>query len=55
MQSKLHELFIQYTLNPFTKLRDPIVSERFDKSVADAVEIYNESAKQRRSGSEWVS
>jgi hypothetical protein len=37
----MHELFIQYTLNPFSNLRDKIDSKRFDAGLSKAVERYN--------------
>lgn len=36
-------MFIQYTMNPFTKLREQIVSKRFDDGVTEAVGAYNEN------------
>lgn len=42
-QTRLHEMFVQYTLNPFTKLRELIVSKRFDDGVTDAVGVYNDN------------
>jgi len=36
-------MFIQYTLNPFTRLREQIVSKRFDDDVTEAVGVYNEN------------
>lgn len=36
-------MFVQYTLNPFTKLRELIISKRFDDGVAEAVSVYNEN------------
>jgi hypothetical protein len=41
--TRLHEMFVQYTLNPFTKLRELIISKRFDDGVAEAVSVYNEN------------
>ena len=36
-------MFIEYTMNPFTRLREKIVSKRFDDSVTGAVNVYNEN------------
>ena len=36
-------MFVQYTLNPFTKLRELIVSKRFDDGVAEAVGVYDDN------------
>lgn len=40
-QTRLHEMFVQYTMNPFTKLREQIVSKRFDDGVTEAMSVYN--------------
>lgn len=39
--ARTHDLFIQYTLNPFSKLRQRIDSPRFDAGVTEAVRSYN--------------
>lgn len=39
--TRLHEMFVQYTLNPFTNLKEQIVSKRFDDGVVEAMGVYN--------------
>lgn len=38
---KLHRLYVEYTLNPFSALNSPIQSTRFDAKVSDCVEAFN--------------
>eukprot|EP00804_Cyclotella_cryptica_P025428 CCRYP_017194-RA/>CCRYP_017194-RA protein AED:0.03 eAED:0.03 QI:84/1/1/1/1/1/3/370/339 len=42
--SHLHELYVRYTLNPFTKLRSPIQSRAFDRGIIDMAQSFNEKA-----------
>ena len=38
---KLHRLYVEYTLNPFSPISGPIESSRFTKKVKDCVTAYN--------------
>jgi Sedlin, N-terminal conserved region len=38
---KLHHLYVEYTLNPFSQLSAPIVSSRFDTKAKELVTAYN--------------
>ena len=38
---KLHRLYVEYTLNPFSPLTGPIESLRFDQKVGDCMLAYN--------------
>jgi Sedlin, N-terminal conserved region len=38
---KLHRLYVEYTLNPFSPLTGPIQSARFDHKVGYCVSAYN--------------
>ncbi|KAL7489636.1 hypothetical protein ACHAW6_015324 [Cyclotella cf. meneghiniana] len=42
--SRLHELYVQYTLNPFSKLRGPIRSRAFDGGILEMARSFNEKA-----------
>lgn len=39
--ASLHELYVEYTLNPFTKIKAKIVSRRFDESVRKSINAFN--------------
>jgi len=44
----LHELYVEYTLNPFSGALNgaaPIRSERFDRKVDECVSIFNRTAR----------
>mmetsp|Transcript_27457 Transcript_27457/g.38639 ORF Transcript_27457/g.38639 Transcript_27457/m.38639 type:complete len:187 (+) Transcript_27457:35-595(+) len=47
--STVHELYVQYTLNPFSQIKEKIKSERFDEGVNACVEKFNLSK-----GSVWI-
>lgn len=38
---KLHRLFVEYTLNPFSPISGPIESTRFTQKVQDCITAYN--------------
>jgi hypothetical protein len=38
---KLHRLYVEYTLNPFSPLTGAISSKKFDQKVKDCVTAYN--------------
>jgi len=42
--SHLHELYVRYTLNPFSKLRSPIQSRVFDQGILEMARSFNEKA-----------
>jgi len=39
--ANLHNLYVEYTLNPFTKLKSPIVSHRFESKVVELAKSFN--------------
>ncbi len=39
----MHELYVEYTLNPFSIIREKISSQRFDHGVNDLVHEFNEA------------
>lgn len=39
--TQLHQLYVEYTLNPFSTLNGPIDSDHFDKKVEACVESFN--------------
>jgi hypothetical protein len=41
--AKVHNLFVEYMLNPWTTLQCRIKSSRFEEGVDEAVRVYNES------------
>jgi len=43
-KSHLHELYVRYTLNPFSKLRGPIQSRGFDRGILEMARSFNEKA-----------
>mmetsp|Transcript_34734 Transcript_34734/g.49307 ORF Transcript_34734/g.49307 Transcript_34734/m.49307 type:complete len:182 (+) Transcript_34734:118-663(+) len=47
--AKVHNLFVAYTLNPFSQLQQKIDSVRFDRRVREAVTVYNQT-----NGISWV-
>eukprot|EP00985_Skeletonema_marinoi_P023769 scaffold15998_cov137-Skeletonema_marinoi.AAC.1 len=44
MFAQLHDLYVRYTMNPFTKLRGPIKSGVFDKGIGEIASSFNSSA-----------
>lgn len=42
--AKVHGMYVEYTLNPFTKIKAPIVSNRFDTGVHNVVSGFNNSS-----------
>ena len=42
--AQLHDLYVRYTMNPFTKLRGPIKSHVFDKGIGEIAKSFNSSA-----------
>ena len=44
MFAQLHDLYVRYTMNPFTKLRGPITSGVFDKGIGEIASSFNSSA-----------
>lgn len=49
LQSQLHELYVRYTMNPFSKLRSPIQSRVFDEGINEMARQFNAGAVQRAS------
>jgi len=41
--ASLHELYVEYTLNPFSKIKYKIISPRFDQGVLKHVNEFNGS------------
>lgn len=41
--AKVHNLFVENMLNPWSQLQTKIESKRFDEGVQDAVKCYNET------------
>lgn len=39
--TKIHELYVHYTMNPFSKIQGKVISKRFNQGVKDAVAEYN--------------
>lgn len=44
LMAKIHKHYIEYTLNPFSKLEGPIESETFKRKVGEEVERFNRVA-----------
>ena len=44
MFAQLHDLYVRYNMNPFTKLRGPIKSHAFDKGIAEIARSFNSGA-----------
>ncbi|KAL7442548.1 hypothetical protein ACHAXM_008444 [Skeletonema potamos] len=44
MFAQLHDLYVRYTMNPFTKLRGPIKSRVFDQGIDEIARSFNSSA-----------
>lgn len=44
MFAQLHDLYVRYNMNPFTKLRGPIKSHAFDKGIAEIARSFNSDA-----------
>jgi hypothetical protein len=40
-QANVHDHYVEHTLNPFSKLKSPIVSPRFAKAVWTLVQNFN--------------
>ena len=38
---KIHRLYVEYTLNPFSSLNKEIISDRFDSKIKEIVTAYN--------------
>ncbi|KAL3762099.1 hypothetical protein ACHAW5_008839 [Stephanodiscus triporus] len=45
--ARLHELYVQHTMNPFSQLRSPIRSRRFDDGIVEMARSYNDVALER--------
>jgi hypothetical protein len=43
-QSHLHELYVRYTMNPFSKLRSQIQSRVFDEGIYEMARQFNVEA-----------
>lgn len=41
--AKVHNLFVEYMLNPWSTLQTKIESKRFDAGIDDAIRVYNET------------
>jgi hypothetical protein len=41
--SKIHNHYVSYSMNPFSKIQGKVVSKRFNRAVRDAVEEYVKS------------
>lgn len=46
-KARLHELYVQHTMNPFSQLRSPIRSRRFDDGIVEMARSYNDAALER--------
>ena len=46
-QAQLHELYVRYTMNPFSKLRSPIQSRAFDNGIIKMASSFNSSAMEQ--------
>ena len=42
-QAKIHNLYVEYTLNPFSQLNNTITSKRFSGGVLEAINEYHET------------
>lgn len=42
--AQLHDLYVRYNMNPFTKLRGPIKSHAFDKGITEIARSFNSGA-----------
>ena len=51
-KTKLHELYVRYTMNPFSKLRSPIQSRAFDEGINEMARGFNAVAIKRASNDE---
>lgn len=49
-QAKVHSLYVEYTLNPFTKIKAPIVSSRFDHGLQNLVHAFNNKKSNEKYG-----
>lgn len=45
--ASLHDLYVEYTLNPFSKIKSKIISLRFDDGVLKHVNIFNGGEKSK--------
>lgn len=45
--SRVHDHYVHYTMNPFSKIQGKVVSKRFDQGVRDAVSEYVENTSKR--------
>jgi hypothetical protein len=43
LQAKVHNLYVEYTLNPFSALQQKIQSSRFDEGIREIVKMYQEN------------
>ncbi len=41
LQTQLHDLYVRYTMNPFSRLRSPICSIKFDDGVISLARSFN--------------
>jgi len=48
--AKVHSLYVEYTLNPFTKIKAPIVSNRFDQGLQNLVHAFNNKKSNEKYG-----
>jgi hypothetical protein len=51
LQSHLHELYVRYTMNPFSKLRSPIQSRVFNEGIFEMAREFNAGAVKRATSS----
>lgn len=49
MFAQVHDLYVRYNMNPFTKLRGPIKSHVFDKGIGEIARSFNSSAIEQAS------
>ena len=54
MQGHLHDLYVEYTLNPFSPLRGKILSKRFDDGISKHVVTYNSKVIKTGDTVSWV-
>ena len=47
MFSTIHDHFVRYSMNPFSKIQGKIVSKRFSQGVKDAVAAYGKSTAKK--------
>ena len=50
-QARLHDLYVRHAMNPFSQLRGPVRSRRFDDGITEMAQSFNGSALEQVSSS----